>query len=124
MTEQQTNNIDHQSLDPDDFVTIGDYWKAWIKQYRQDKEIARISTKSLIEYEKGDLLDLIDKLYQNNQQIWESYTQTMYQLADNTLTGQTLTTGEQQRRKQDVDDHQSTSTVNDDKLKWFRWSTR
>lgn len=122
MTEQQTNNIDRQSLDPDDFVTIGDYWKAWIEQYRQDKEIARVSTKSLIEYEKGDLLDLIDKLYQNNQQIWESYTQTMYQLADNTLTGQTLTTGEQQRRKQDVDDHQS--TVNDDKLKWFRWSTR
>lgn len=122
MTQQQMNSDDgdRKPLQQDDFTTYGDYLKAWFAQYRQSKEIERISTKSLIEYEKGDLLDLIDELYKNNQIIWEEFGQTINQFADTTLTGQTLTLGEQQRRAA-RQQHQPSTMNDNNSSSWFRF---
>lgn len=84
----------------DDFKTWGEYLKAWTQRFISENRPQRVSTNEIVKMEKEQLIDLIDKLYQENNKAWDAFKTNLYLIADSIVSGQSLTSGERKRREQ------------------------
>lgn len=84
----------------DDFKTWGEYLKVWTQRFISENRPQRVSTNEIVKMEKEQLIDLIDKLYQENNKAWDAFKTNLYLIADSTASGQSLTSGERKRREQ------------------------
>lgn len=115
MIDKQNDPVDNEQHENepwpalDDFETWGDYIKAWTRRMIRENRVARVSTNQLVQMEKDELIDLIDKLYQENATAWDVFKTNFYSVADNTKSGRSLTNGERERRQKQKDEKQKTT---------------
>lgn len=115
-TTEQQDKVDQQEQlveenewpKVDDFRTWGDYLKAWTRRFIDENRPQRVSTNEIVKMEKEQLIDLIDKLYQENDKAWDAFKTNLYLVADGTASGQSLTSGERKRREQQEQETQKT----------------